>query len=401
MRTITRRALLGGAAVAAIPAWSESSKFLDQYGFWDYTTPGAGGMEAYEWDDYRLLLDDMRQARMNSLMVCVKWATTGYQSRLPYLDQEADNKVIRSGNALLRRVIDEAHRRGIRVWLGAVVNCFDTAKFREKAYQTYAQYNGTTPRFQLGLYDADTPGVRERAVEIFTELAMLFPAVDGLEVEVEGSGTEVAHRIPLYEEWARRNHRPPFERIGHPFDPRTADIGPWRDYATEMRMKILTAVETAVRAAGFRGEMAMIGETGRRTYTVSQEVNLKLFHQQFPQWAAITYEYNKWQRRYAMMDVCIDQPKSEGLKVYYLGRGVMTWGGGMPISLEESWRMDVEDVMRFQPHGFWWFATGTVNDGGHVSLTRLKQAGFADGVAARRKLLAIARPLAGLRKGDR
>ncbi len=394
VRTITRRSLLGGAAATALPAAFSPPKLLDEYGFWDYTTPGAGGMEAYDWDDYRLLLDDMAPARMNSLMVCVKWATTGYRSRLAYLDQEVDNKVIRSGNDLLRKVIDEAHRRSIRVWLGAVVNSFDTAKFSEKPYETYTHYNGMQPRFQLGTYDADVPGVRDRAVEVFTELATLFPTVDGLEVEVEGSGKEVAHRIPLYEEWARRNQRPPFDRIGHPFDPRTADIGAWRDYATESRMKILVAVESAVRAAGFKGGMAMICETGKRAYSVTQEVNLKFYHETLPHWSAITYEYDKSRHRYAMMDFCVDQPKSEGLRVYYLARGVMTWGGKMPITLEQSWRMDVEDVMQFRPSGFWWFGSGTVNNGGHVSLTKLKQAGFADGVAARRKLLEVARPLA-------
>jgi len=61
---------------------------LSEHGFWDYTTPGAGGMEAFEKPDYLALLDDMAAARMNSLLICPKWSTTGYQSRLPYLDQQ-------------------------------------------------------------------------------------------------------------------------------------------------------------------------------------------------------------------------------------------------------------------------------------------------------------------------
>ena len=59
----------------------------EAHGFWDYTTPGAGGMEHYRREDYRLLLEDMRRAGMNSLAINVKWLTTGYRSRLPFLDQ--------------------------------------------------------------------------------------------------------------------------------------------------------------------------------------------------------------------------------------------------------------------------------------------------------------------------
>jgi len=94
---------------------------LSEHGFWDYTTPGAGGMEAFEKPDYLALLDDMAAARMNSLLICPKWSTTGYQSRLPYLDQQPSNKVIRSGNELLRWALAEAAKRGIKTWLSAFV----------------------------------------------------------------------------------------------------------------------------------------------------------------------------------------------------------------------------------------------------------------------------------------
>ena len=65
-------------------------------------------MEAFKQDDYVSLLDDMAQAGMNSLMIFVKWLTTGYRSRLPFQDQSPDNPVIASDNSLLRRVIEEA-----------------------------------------------------------------------------------------------------------------------------------------------------------------------------------------------------------------------------------------------------------------------------------------------------
>ena len=42
-----------------------------EYGFWDYTTPGTGGMEHYERADYISLLDDMAAAGMNSLVMVI------------------------------------------------------------------------------------------------------------------------------------------------------------------------------------------------------------------------------------------------------------------------------------------------------------------------------------------
>ncbi|MFH1742118.1 MAG: twin-arginine translocation signal domain-containing protein, partial [bacterium] len=90
--------------------------FLQEYGFWDYTTPAAGGMEQFSIDDYRLLLDDMEQGGMNSLLICIKWLTTGYRSKLPFQDQLPGNPVIESDNNLLRDVIADAVNRGIKIW---------------------------------------------------------------------------------------------------------------------------------------------------------------------------------------------------------------------------------------------------------------------------------------------
>ncbi len=92
---LTRRQLLAastvGAAVNLFPLSAETREdervgkpFLKELGFWDYTTPGTGGMEAFEKSDYLSLLDDMAQAGMNSLMIFVKWLTTGYRSRLGF-----------------------------------------------------------------------------------------------------------------------------------------------------------------------------------------------------------------------------------------------------------------------------------------------------------------------------
>jgi hypothetical protein len=399
---LTRRQLLSLSAVSAvrISPGSVATKavehngipFLKELGFWDYTTPGAGGMEAFQKSDYLLLLDDMSQAGMNSLMIFVKWLTTGYRSRLDFLDQTTENLNIASDNHLVRFAIEEANKRNIKVWLGAVATYYDVRKFQSKPYRTITRMSGFSLPFQVGIFDTDTPELLECIVRMFEELIEQFPGIGGICVELEGAGVEVEHRIPLYDAWAKEKGYPPFTQLSHPFDPRKFDVSPWREYTTLSRLRVLRAVEVAIRGKGFRGELAMICETGRTTYAAGQEVDLKQFHAQFPEWAGVTYEYEKWDHRYAMMDFCLDQPKKEGLKVYYLPRGVMTWGmpWPLPITLEQSWLCDLEDILHFQPDGVWWFGCGTVNEGAHVSVKRLERVAYRDGVAARRALISKA-----------
>ncbi len=362
--------------------------FLQEYGFWDYTTPAAGGMEAYELDDYISLFDDMAGAGMNSVLILVKWLTTGYRSRLRYLDQDENNPVTRSNNELLRQAIDEAHKRGIKVWIGAVVTHFVAEEFGGEPYATFTRvYNYRMPK-PVGVYDVDHPGVTERSIEMFEEIIEQFPKADGLLVEVENAAISRPHRIPLYNAWAEANGRRAFEQLGKPLNARSFDVPEWRDYTTHARIQLLKAIEKSVRAKGFEGEMSTICETLAPQYAVFQEVNLAEYHKACPDWVTTTYEYDKSNHRYAMMDFCIDHPKKEGLKVYYLPRGVMTWGPTpLPVPLEKSWEMDVEDILTFKPHGVWWFGSGTENDGVHVAQTALKNYGFENGVAARRALL--------------
>jgi len=379
--------LLCGAAAGGI-ATADDTPWLTEHGFWDYTTPGAGGMEAYGKDDYASLLDDMADAGMNSLLICPRWFTTGYRSRLAYLDQLRSNRVIASNNELLRWVLDQARKRKIRTWLSAYVCGFDPRVYGLKPYRTMKVPIDGALAMEIGIYDLDTPGVAERAVEIFDELVREFPMANALNVELEDSGMELPHRIPLYNKWAAENGRPPFERLGHPINPRLYDVYAWRDYDTHRRIQILEAIEAAVRARNFRGDLGMICETANSAYCITQEVNLREYHAKLPHWVAVTYEYDKWRHRYGVMDLSIATPKKEGLKVYYLPRGVMTWGRWpLPITLEQSWDMDVEDVVRFRPDGLWWFGSGGVNEGAHVSVKRLREAGYADGRVARRALL--------------
>jgi hypothetical protein len=387
----TGSAFLLARAQESRAAAEDQGTQLTEHGFWDYTTPGAGGMEAFERDDYMALLDDMAQAGMNSLMIFVKWLTTGYRSRLEFQDQLLDNPVIASDNSLLRRVIEEAGKRKIKIWLGGAVTYFDIAKFGAEPYRIFDTIGGFDLPVRTGLYDTDTPGLTERIVQIYEELVDLFPGVGGLEVELEGAGMERPHRIALYNRWAEENGRPQLRELARPLNPRSFDVPAWRDYTTHSRLKVLKAVENAVRAKGFRGDLAMICETGGSPYSIVQSVNLKEFHKVFPDWIATTYEYDKWDHRYAMMDICIDHPKQEGVRVFYLPRGVMTWGRKwpLPISLEQSWQMDLEDIQRFKPDGVWWFGSGGHNEGAHVSVSRLKDAGYGSGEDARQALLRL------------
>ena len=403
---LTRREFLAASATgsavvlschpAAQPVASSSGYRPKEYGFWDYTTPGTGGMAGFEKPDYLRLLEDMSKAGMNSLCIYVKWLTTGYRSRLPFLDQLPDCPVIASDNKLLRDVIEEAHQQKIKVWLGGAVTYFDVNKFGSpKPYASIETIGGAKLPIRVGVFDADTPELTERIVQIYEELLDLFPGAGGLVVELEGSGVERPRRIPLYDRWARKNRQPLFKELGHPLNPRDFDVGPWRDYTTYSRLKILRSVEQAVRSKGFQGDLAMICETGNTSYSAVQEVNLREYRKQFPNWKAVTYEYDKWNHRYAMMDLCIETPKREGLEVFYLPRGVMTWGSEwpLPISLEQSWRMDIEDFQTFRPHSIWWFGCGAIGVGAHVSMSRLRQSGYGDGEEARRALLKLASEL--------
>jgi hypothetical protein len=374
-----------------------AARFLREHGFWEYTTPLTGGFETYGNDDHLLLLDDMAQAGMNSIMLMVKWYTTGYRSRLPYLDQSPENRVIASDNKLLRKVIAEAKSRRIKVWLGAVANYFNFKMFGSIPYRVIPDnYYG----FQVGMYDPDAPQVVERGAAIFEELCDEFPGVDGLMVELENVDGRAAHRIPFYNEWAKSNKRPPYGDLN------TVSDLHWFDYQTASIIKATKAIEKAVRAKGFRGDLATINKNsekiGGNPQTRHQMVNLEMMRRDCPAWATINYWYYKGlpdgkydlypAREY--METGVAYPKSLGMNVYYLPRGVMTYlASDPPNEWTDRDRLDVADVQEYQPQNLWWFGAGSKGPGVHTSLPILKQMGYADDVAARRALLGIAAPL--------
>ncbi len=370
---------------------------LQEYGFFDYAAPGNGGMELFQLDDYRLLLDEMAAAGMNSLGLGVKWQTTGYRSRLPFLDQLGGCPNIDSDNELMRRVIAEARQRGIKTWLLAAVNCYDAKKFGSTPHAVSDSESGIKLPIRVGFYDSDLPEMVERIPLIFEELVELFQGIDGLVVELENTDMEMPHRIPLYNKWAEKNGRLPFDKLGHPLRGKIFDVPDWRDYTTMSKVNILKRVEAAARGKGFRGAFATVCEVGRmRSYAISQVINLHEFHQQLPDWLMVTYQFEKWHHRHAIMDFCINDPKQESGRVLYLARGVMTWGKWpLPMALEQGWELDVEDIRNYQPTSVWWFGCGSLNDGSVVSLSKLRELGYRDGLETRRALLKKAASLRG------
>lgn len=408
--TLTRRRFLeragGSVALTAMARWGNGAEtttaaaqpFLHECGFWEYIVPYTGGFESYDLDDYRLALDDMAGAGMNSLMLMVKWFTTGYRSKLPYLDQSPDNKNIASGNELLRKVMAEAKARRIKVWLGVVTSHYDADKCDLTPRVVTPGFLGCP--FKVGFYDPDVPGMIDHGARIFEELLDEFPQPDGFMLEMEDVDARKPYRVAPYNAWAAANNRPPYG------DPAMVSGLHWFDYQTAAIIRATKAVETTVRGKGFHGDLATINKLGetrdksRVNKTGNQLVNIEMMRRDCPAWATINYNYDKG-RREGDRDWCmvpaVTYPKGLGMNVYYLPRGVMTYQWREPPwerqELERSWAEDVADVLKYQPQNLWWFGAGGKSDGIDTSIKHLKRMGYADDVAARRALLKIAAPL--------
>ena len=287
---------------------------MPEYGFWDYTAPGAGGMEHYQRDDHLQLLDDMAQAGMNSLVMVVKWMTTGYRSGLPWLDQDRTNPSVALDNELIRFAIDEAHNRGIKVWLGAVVTEHVASVYGESPHRKFTIFVDGGPR-EVHTFDLDMPDVAERSVAIFEELAGQFPRADGMLVELEFGDTFRAHRVEPYNRWAGDNGKASGGYAGCP---------DFRQYATFRRCEVLNAIKRALQAKGFSGDLGTICEVLAGPYSVEQVVDLQEFARQAPDFAVVTYSYNRWDRRLAEGDFLMVQPKEHGLRTYYRFHAYLT-----------------------------------------------------------------------------
>ena len=368
------------------------------HGFWDYTCPGTGGMEGYESDDYKLLLEDMSEAGMNSVVVMCKWLTTGYRSSLPFLDQHESNLVTHSDNTLIQDFIRAAHGAGIEVWIGAVVTMYPAEKVscEPSLLLDHYAFDRYLP-VKVGVFDLDCPVIHEYAVSVFEELHQLFGECDGFLAELEfGDCYRESRRVP-YDAWAADNGEPDFDSIGRPFTSRSIDISSWRRYTTTRRVEVVSSIEHMLRSRGYTGKLAMLCETGCVDNQISQEVDLDLFHRGCPDWAAVSYDqnYDKSRFRRGLMEMAVEEPKRAGMDAYYLPRGVMTFGGDWPMSmsLKEMWRAQIEDAELYEPDGVWWFGSGTgrVPEGAHVGIRRLLRSGYEDGREARLALMKLLR----------
>ena len=86
-------------------SFSNEGSSMKEYGFWVHVGPQTGGVEGYRERDWEILLDDMAEGVMNSLSVSIHWRTTGYRSKLPYLDQDPKHAIIASDNRILNELI--------------------------------------------------------------------------------------------------------------------------------------------------------------------------------------------------------------------------------------------------------------------------------------------------------
>jgi hypothetical protein len=346
----------------------------------------------------------MASGGFNSLVLGIKWLTTGYRSRLPWLDQEPSCSAIASENALLYYALRGAKRRGMRAWLLVVATIYPAGPYALPGGAPYA------PEWVDGflVYDLDAPGLSERIDLLYGEVVDLFGSeIDGIVVELEFCDGEAAHRIPIYNEWARQNGRPEFAQVKNVrLEPRAYPFTHWRDFTTARRIETLRRIETTVRERGFGGRLASIVELDNQPMAVMGNVNLERLQAALPHWPAVTYDsiYDRRRNRLATMDFCVQQPQRLGLEAYYLTRGVMTFGtpgnlpgnlpGVMPpTNLEEQWRMSLEDARTHQPDVLWFMGSDARLDGWVCSNLKLPEWGFDEPRTARLRLLQMSREM--------
>ncbi len=369
---------------------------IREIGFWDYTCPRHGSLERYTAADWEVLLDDMAAGGFNSLVLGIKWLTTGYRSRLPWLDQDPLCSAIASDNALLYQALRGARQRGLRTWLLVVATIYPAGQAALPGGFSYA------PEWVDGfrVYDLDAPGLPERVDALFAEVVDLFGGdTDGLVVELEFCDGEAEHRIPVYNAWAARHNRPNFAALkAFRLEPRTYPYAHWRDFTTDRRIATLQRIEQGVREHGFTGRLASIIELDNQPMAVLGNINLTLLQQALPHWAVVTYDsiYDRRRNRLATMDFCIQQPRQAGLEALYLTRGVMTFGippDLPPTTLPEQWRMSLEDARAYQPEALWFMGSDCRLDGLVCSPVKLPGWGFPDGRTARLSLMQMARSM--------
>lgn len=372
-----------------------------EIGFWDYTCPRHGSVERYTESDWDALLDDMANGGFNSLVLCPKWLSTGYRSRYPWLDQDPSCSAVAQDNRPIHHALAGARARGIRTRLLIVATIFAG---REQVLPGGYSYTwpGFFPEGEVQLYDLDCPGLTERMDLLVSELVDLFGAQsDGLIIELEFADGEAPHRIPVYDAWAKQHGRPTFtEMRNFRFESRQYPLTHWRDFTTTRRVETLQHLERTIRARGYDGELSSIIELDNGRGFVMSNVNMRMLAEALSGWAVTTYDhfYDRRINRLAAMDMCIQQPRAVGFPVQYLTRGVMTFPTPdwmPPTTLEEQWRMSLEDAGDHRPDALWFMGSDARLPGAVVSDAMLPCWGFADGRSARRRLMQMAREILG------
>jgi hypothetical protein len=376
-----------------------------EVGFWDYTCPHHGSLEHYTEADWDVLLDDMAANGFNSLVLGLKWLTTGYRSRLSWLDQDTNCTAVASpDNKLLHYALQNARKRGMQTWALVVATIFQRPYFDLPGGSFY-----WTPGWSddFVVFDPDVPGIGEHIDALFSEVVELFgPELDGLVVELEFCDGDAPHRIPIYNEWAAANNRPDFATIKNiRLEPRGYPFTHWRDFTTSRRILTLQSVERTVRSKGFTGKLSSIIEMDNQPMVVMGNVNLPMLQAALPHWSVVTYDsvYDRARNRVATIDFCVTQPQALGLEVNFLTRGVMTFGvtADLVPNLERQWRMSLEDAAAHNPERLWFMGSDCRLDGWVCSSLRLPEWGFTDARTARLRLLQMAGDLYLHSKGER
>jgi hypothetical protein len=365
-----------------------------ELGFWDYTCPRHGSVDRYSKQDWDILLDDIANGGFKSLVLGVKWLTTGYRSQYDWLDQNSEAATIASDNQTLHYALEEAHKRGIQVWLLVVGTIFEVKPFGpEPPWKEAIEFCRNFYGLEVGYYDLDHPGLLERMTLLMEEIVELFGKyAHGLVVELEFCDRAETHRIPIYNEWAQKNNRPSFDEIKKiDLQPRSFPFSHWRDFTTERRISVLNHLEKALRTKGFTGELSTINEMENGNMVIIGNTNLKMMSEQIPQWSMVTYDgvYDRRLNRQSSMEFCIDIPKQLGFDVNYLSRGVMTFLEPRPIV--DEWRMTFEDALTHLPKRLWFLGADSQYDGIVSNKSILPQWGYDDGRKARLDLMQMAK----------
>lgn len=375
-------------------------EITSEIGFWDYTCPGHGSVEEYSRQDWDILLNDMSAGGFNSLVLGIKWLTTGYRSRHEWLDQDCSVSAIASDNAIIYHVLNAARERGIRTWLLVVASIFNQEKFG------FPSAIAPVRSARRASYDLDQPGVTDRILALFEEIAELFgDHADGMIVELEVCDGDAPHRIPLYDKWAQENGRAPYADLKNSsLEPRFYPQRDWRDYTTLRRIQTLHDIERTVRRAGFTGKLSHIVEIANLPGVVIRNVNLEAMAESLPTWPLVTYDstYDRNINRAASMEFCLEEPRRMGFEVQFITRGVMTFGCSTddpPLNLEEQWRMSLEDAIRCRPAALWFMGSDARSEGLVCNNTKLPAWGFENGRSARLRLMEMVRASGVMERG--